>query len=66
MCCMDHQGEKKKAAFRSEDKDEIRRVPEGQAQEVDEAKLQQNNVREVWSGMKQKTGFRVGGRRPTS
>lgn len=57
---------KKKRAFRSGDKEELRRVQHDLRKKLHgckgnygrklEDKLQQNNVREVWSGMKQITG----------
>jgi len=64
----------KKAAFRSGDRDELRRAQRNLKVKLREgkdsyrrkleAKLQLNNTREVWSGMKQITGFKVGGRQP--
>lgn len=59
---------KKKAAFKSGDREELRRVQRDLKVKIREcknsyrrkleAKLQQNNVREVWSGMKEISGFK--------
>ena len=63
---------KKKRAFRSGDREELRRVQHELRDMLRackdayrrklEAKLQQNNVRDVWTGMKQITGCKVSGR----
>ena len=67
---------KKKRAFRSGDREELRRVQHELRDMLRackdtyrrklEAKLQQNNVRDVWTGMKQITGYKVSGRQSSA